>query len=65
MMSAKLAPIGFLNIKVFCNKAYDILTSVHDVTYKLLSGESNYIVDVVIFGNSSISMREDIITSIL
>ena len=39
-----------------------------DVTNKILSGGSNYIVDVVIrsrFGNYSISMREVIITSIL
>ena len=34
---------------------------VHDVTDKLLSRDSNYIVDVVVlpkFGNCSISMRE-------
>ena len=35
---------------------------------KILSGDSNYIVEVIMwpkFGNSSISMREVIITSIL
>ena len=39
-----------------------------DVTNKILSGGSNYIVDLVIrsrFGNYSISMREVVITSIL
>ena len=44
------------------------MISVHDVTHKILPYDSNYIVDVVIlpkFGNSSISMREVIITSIL
>ena len=40
----------------------------HVVTNKILSRDSNYVVDVVMrpkFGNSSISMREVIITSIL
>ena len=58
---------GLLKIKVFCNKGYDALISVHDVTNKILSCESNYIVDVVMlptFDNSSISMREVIITLI-
>ena len=53
---------------VFWNKDYDVITSVCDVTNKILSLDSNYIVDVVMwpkFGNSSISMREVIITSIL
>ena len=39
---------------------------VHDTTNKILSRDSIYIVDVVVwakFGNSSISMREIIITS--
>ena len=41
---------------------------VHDVTNKIVSRDSNYIVDVVLWpkpGNSSISMREVIITSAL
>ena len=40
----------------------------HDVTNTILSHDPNYIVDVAIgpkFGNSSISMREVIIISIL
>ena len=68
MMSAKLATLGLLKIKVFWNKGYDVIISVHDVTNKILSRDSNYIVDVVMwpkFGNSSISMREVIIRSIL
>ena len=68
MMSAKMTTLDFLKIKVFRNKVYDVIVSVHDVTNKTLSRESNYTVDVVMwpkFGNSSISMTEVIITSIL
>ena len=68
MMSAKMTTLGLLKIKVFWNKGYDVIISVHDVTNKILSRDSNYIVDVVMwpkFGNSSISMKEVIITSIL
>ena len=58
IMSAKIATPD-LRKKVFWQKYYD-------VTKKILSRDSNYIVDVVTwpkFGNSSISMREVIITS--
>ena len=68
MMSAKMATPGLLKITVFWNKGYDVIIYVHDVTNKILSGDSNYIVDVVMwpkFGNSNISMREVIIISIL
>ena len=61
MMSAKLATLDLLKIKVYWNKGYDVMTSSHDVTNKILSRDWNYIADVVIllnFGNSSISMRE-------
>ena len=47
MMSAKIATQGLLKIKVFQGKGYNILIHVHDVTNKLLSHDSNYIVDVV------------------
>ena len=66
MMSAKMATSGLL--KIFWNKGYDVIISVHDVTNKILWRDSIYIVDVVMwpkFGCSSISMREIIITSIL
>ena len=33
---------GLLKIKVFWNKGYDVITSVHHVTNKILLGESNY-----------------------
>ena len=37
MMSAKIATPGFLKVKVFRNKGYDVIISVHDVTNKILS----------------------------
>ena len=57
MMSAKLATPGLLKITVFWNKGYDVIISVDDVTDKILSSDSNYIVDVFMwpkFGNCSI-----------
>ena len=68
MMSAKMANPDLLIIKVFRNKGYYVIISGHDVSSKVLSLDSNYIVDMVIwpkFGNSSISMRGFMITSIL
>ena len=68
MMSAKLATLGFPKISVFWNEGNDVITSVCDVTNKILSRDSNYILDVAMwpkFGNFSISMGEVIITSIL
>ena len=47
MMPAKLATLGLLKIKVFFNKDYDVITPVCDVIKKILSHDSNYIVDVV------------------
>ena len=68
MMSAKMATLGFFKIKILWNKSDDVIISLHDVTSKILSRDSNYIVDVVMgpkFGNSSIFMSEIITTSIL
>ena len=68
MISAKMATPGLLKTTVFWNKGYDVIVPAHDVTNKILLRDSNYIVDVVMwpkFGNSSISVREVIITSIL
>ena len=68
MMSEKLATLGPLKIKTFWNKGYDVILSVYDVTSKVLLHDSNFIVDNVMWpkvGNSSLSMREVIITSIL
>ena len=68
IMSAKLATLGLLKIKVTSNKSFDVIIFVLNVTNKILSRYSDYIVDVVIlpkFGNSSIFMTEVIITLIL
>ena len=68
MISAKMATWGLLKIKVFWNNFYDVIISVYDVIDKISWRDSNYIVNVVMwpkFGDSSISMREVIITSIL
>ena len=66
MMSAKMATPGILKINIFWKKAYDVI--IFDVTNAILSRDSNYNVNVVIwpnFGYSSISVREVIIYSIL
>ena len=68
MMSAKLAALGILKVKASWNKGYDVIIFVHYVTNKILLRDSNYIVDVIVwpkYGNSSISMREVVITSVL
>ena len=68
MIPAKMANPGLPKIKVLWNKGYDVIIPAHDVTNKILSCDSNYFVDAVMwpkFGNSSISVREVIITSIL
>ena len=58
---------GLLKVAIFWNKGYDVITNFDDVTNKIFSRDSNYIVDVFMWpkiGNSSISMREVIPTSI-
>ena len=47
MMSAKLATPGLLKVKVFWNKGYDVIISVHDVKNIILSLGSNHIVDII------------------
>ena len=67
IMSAKMATPGLLKIKIFWNKGYDVIISVHEVFNKILSCDSNYIADVMWpkFGNSNFSMRDVIIASAL
>ena len=48
-MPAKMATPDLLKITVFWNKGYDVIIYVRDVTNKILSRASNYIVDVVNF----------------
>ena len=47
MMSAKMATLGPVKIKVFRNKGYDIIISVYDGINKILSRDSNFIVNLV------------------
>ena len=68
MISPKMATLGLLKIKVFGNKGYEVMICVHDATSNILSRYSNYIIDAITwtkFSNSTICMREVIITSIL
>ena len=68
MIYAKVGTPGFLKITLFSNKGYDAIISVDDVTNKNLRHNSNYIADVFMrpkFGNSGISMKEVITTSML
>ena len=68
IMSVKLTTLGLLKINIFWNRGYNIIHFAHDVTHKILSRKSNHIVAVVMwrkFDNSSISIREVIITPIL
>ena len=45
-MSAKIATPGLLKITIFGDKGYDVILPVDDVTDKILSRDSNYIVNV-------------------
>ena len=68
MMSAKTTTPDLLKIRIFSNKGYDVIVFVYDVTNKILSRDSNYTINVVMwakFGNCSISMRKVNIMSIL
>ena len=47
MIQAKMATPGLLKIKIFCNKGYDVIISVHHATNKIIPRDSNDIVDVV------------------
>ena len=44
LMSEKLATPGFLEIKIFRNKSYDLIIHGHDVIGKILSCDVNHIV---------------------
>ena len=49
MTSEKLATLGFLKIKAILNKVYDFMNSINDIMNKILSCDSNYIVNVVMW----------------
>ena len=68
MTLAKLTIVGVLKKKIIKNKGCDVITSVHDAANKILSRDSDYILDLVMwptFGNCGISMKEVIMTSTL
>ena len=61
MMQAKVTTLGLPKITVFWSKGYEVIISVNNVTNKILSHDSNYVVDVFMwptFGNCSVSMRK-------
>ena len=67
MISANLATPGSLKIKIFKNIGYVVMIVDYDIINSILSRDSNYIVDVVMWlkiGNSSVSITEVIITLI-
>ena len=60
-----MATLDLLKLKVFWNKGYGVIMYVRDATNQILSGDSNYVGDLVMwpkFGNSNIYMWEVIIT---
>ena len=60
MMSAKLATLGLFKLKEFWYKGCDVIIYVYDATKRILSRDSNHIINVVMwpkFGNPSITMR--------
>ena len=68
LMSAKIAILELVKMKVFRNTSYGVIIFVNDVTKKILSSDENYIVNAVMhpkIGNSSVSLGEVITTSIL
>ena len=68
MMLPNLANLGLLKLKVFWNKGYDIIIFVHGVTNKILSCDSSYLVDLVMwpkFGKIEVMMGKVMIKTIL
>ena len=59
-MPAKMATPSLLKITVLWNKGYNVIIPVDDVAKKILSSDSNYIADVIMWpkfdglGSSSI-----------
>ena len=67
-MLTKLATLVLFKTKIFRNRVYDVIILDYEVTNKILSRDSNYIVDLVTslkFGNSSLSITEVIKNPIL
>ena len=63
-----MVTLGLLKIKVLSNIDHDVILCFHDITNKIFSCNCNYIVDGAMwpkFVNSSISMKEVIVKSVL
>ena len=63
-MSAKLATLDLVKIKLFWNNCYDVIIFLHDVSDNIWSRDLSWITEVVMgqkFGNSIISITEVII----
>ena len=68
MMSPKMATPGLLETMVFWNKCSGVINAAHDANSKMLSRDSNYVVDEVMWqkiGNTSASVREVTVAPIL
>ena len=52
MMSAKIATLGIIKIKLFWNKGYDVIIYIDGVTNGTLSHDSNDIVELVIINSN-------------
>ena len=48
MMSAKIATLGFLKIKSFWNKGFDVINYGYDVTNQILSPDSICICNCIV-----------------
>ena len=46
MMSKKLAALGLLETKIFQNKGYDVIISVHDVNNNILSRDLKIVLQI-------------------
>ena len=67
-VSAKLATLNLLKLKIFWNEGCDVIIFAQNVTNKILSCDSNCTLDLVMwskFGISVTSISEVILTSIL
>ena len=62
MIPGKLAALGLLKIKIFRNKGCDAIITEYDFTNQILSHESSYTRNVVMWQKFDNSMREVIIT---
>ena len=59
MLPAYIATSDLPKVKIFWDKDYGAIISLHDITKKNLSRDTNHIIDMIMwrkFGNSSISM---------